>query len=92
MIICVNVIPAKNVSVKLDMHFIHWPTREIQTHFRSCMANFKRKFKLLFHKLSSSLKYIKVRMTLLLFNLDLILLGKSSERPRALQLLIKMLN
>ena len=42
------------MSVKLDMHFIHTPTREIQIYFRSCMANSKRKFKLLCAKLSSS--------------------------------------
>ena len=45
---------------KLYMHFIHSPTREIQIYFRSCMANSKRKFSLLCHTLSSSLKYIKV--------------------------------
>ena len=38
---------------------------------RSCMANSKRKFKLLCHKLSSSLKYIKVRTALRVFNLVL---------------------
>ena len=51
MVICVNnVIPGTNLSaVKLDMHFIHTPTREIQN-----------------AKLSSSLKYIKVRTALCL--------------------------
>ena len=52
MIICVN------------NAFIHSTTREIQIYFRSCMANSKRKFKLLCAKLSSSLKYIKVRTAL----------------------------
>ena len=46
------------------MHFIHSTTREIQIYFRSCMTNYKRKFKLQCAKLSSSLKYIKVRTAL----------------------------
>ena len=49
---------------QIDIHFIHSTTREIQIYFRSCMANSKRKFKLLCAELSSSLKYIKVRTTL----------------------------
>ena len=53
------------------MHFIHSLTCEIQIYFRSCMANSKRKFKLLCHKLSSSLKYIKVQTALCVFNLVL---------------------
>ena len=79
------------------MHFIYSPTREIQLYFRSCMANSKRKFNLLCHKPSSSLKYIKVRTALrvfylvLWFYLFLFLFGNRYERPRALQLLIKML-
>ena len=31
--------PSINVPVKLDMHFIHSPTREIQIYFHSYMAN-----------------------------------------------------
>ena len=42
-------IPTSNLSVKLDMHFIHSPTRENQVYFPSCMANSKRNFKLLCH-------------------------------------------
>ena len=59
---------ASHLSVKLDMPFIHSPTREIKIYLRSCMVNSKRNFKLLCHKLSSSLKYIKVRMALHVFN------------------------
>ena len=63
--------PGTNLSVKLDMHFIHLPTSETQIYFHSYVANSKRKFKLLWtHKLSSSLKYMKVRTALCLFNLD----------------------
>ena len=71
-IICINnVIPATNLSLKLHMHFIHSPTREIQIYFHSCMANSKRKFKLLCHKLLSSLKCIKIRTAFRVFNLVL---------------------
>ena len=64
-IICVhNIIPVTNLSLKLDIHFIHWMTCEIQIYFRICMANSRRKFKLLCAKLSSCLKYIKVRTAL----------------------------
>ena len=56
-LICVNnVIPGTNLSVKLDMHFIHSTTRKIQIYFCSCIANSKRKFKLLCAKPSPSLK------------------------------------
>ena len=55
----------QDLSVKLDIHFIHSPTREIQIYFRSSMAKSRMgKFKLLFPKLSFSMKYIKVRRTL----------------------------
>ena len=73
------------MSVKLDMYFIHSTTLEIHIHFPSYCA-----------KLSSCLKYIKVRMALhLLICLYGFILtssfGSRSEWPRALQLLIKML-
>ena len=58
---------AQLLSVKLDMHFIHTTTCEIQIYFHSCMANSKRKFKLLCAKLSSSLKYIKALRLLICF-------------------------
>ena len=91
-IICVNnVIPITNLSAKLDVHFIHSKAREIQIYFQSCMANFKIKSKLLCAKLSSGLKYIKVRTALSLFICFYGSLGSRSERPRALQLVIKML-
>ena len=61
-----NVIPSTNLSVKLDMHFIHLMTHEIQIYFCGCMANSKRKFNVLCAKLSSSLKYIKVHVRMAL--------------------------
>ena len=80
------------MSVKLDMLFIHSTTREILIYFHSCVANSKRKFKLLCAKLSSSLKYIKVRMAIRLCFCGFCSSFRSrSERPHALQLLIKML-
>ena len=95
MIICVkNIIPG-TIWVKLDMHFNHSTTHEIQMYFHSCMANSKSKFKLLCVKLSSRLKYIKVQMVYVCLFVFMVLFcssfGSRSERPRALQLLIKML-
>ena len=75
------------------MHIIHLMTHEIQIYFRSCMANSKRKFKLLCAKLSSNSKYIKVTNGYLFVFMVLFCssFGSWSKRPCALQLSIKML-
>ena len=81
------------MSVKLDMHFIHSTTREIQIYFASCMANSKRKFKLLCAKLvwnTSRYKWLYVCLFVFMV-LFCSSCGSRSEWPRALQLLIKML-
>ena len=91
-IICINnIIPSTNLSVKLDKHFIHSTTREIQIYFCSCMANYKRKFKLLtvlnFHLVWNTSRYC-LFVFMVIFRSSF---GSRSERPCVLQLLIKML-
>ena len=77
------------------MHLIHSPTRKIQIYFHGCMANSKRKFKLLCPKLSSSLKYIEVRQLHACLFVFMVLIcnsfGTRLEWPCMLQILIKMI-
>ena len=86
-LICVNnVIPGTNLSVKLDMHFIHLTTHEIQIYFRSCIAKENSSY---WRVLNLHLKVWK-HLLIVFMVLFCCSFGSRSKRLRVLQLL-KML-